>query len=106
MFDAIAYLITETEAENDYGDVVTANSERMVYVNEKSIRQSEFYQAAAVGMKPELLLEMRKLDYKGEVKAKYEDRTYNIIRTFAKNRDYIELICQDIAHEEVSDENP
>lgn len=98
MYDAIGYLISETKTENTVGDTITTPTERLVYVDEKSIRQSEFYQAQAVGLRPELMFEMRLADYNKEAKFKYEDKKYDIIRTFRKNRDYIELICQGIVN--------
>ena len=98
MYDAVGYLISETESTNAYGDNVTVDSERMVYVKEMSVRQSEFYQAQVVGLKPELMFEMRRAEYQNEPKFKYDDKVYVIIRTFEKNRDFIEIICQGVVN--------
>ena len=98
MYDSVGYLISETETVNAYGDNITTPTERKVYVDEKSIRQSEFYQAQAVGLRPELMFEMRRDEYQDEPKFKYAGKTYDIIRTYEKNRDLIEIICQGVTN--------
>jgi SPP1 family predicted phage head-tail adaptor len=76
------------------GDAIPADTKKQVYANKKSIRQSEFYQAAATGLRPELMFEVRTSDYNGQPKLEYESVTYNIIRTYDKNGEITELICQ------------
>ena len=98
MYDAVGYLISEVDTVNGIGDPITTPTERLVYVDEKSIRQSEFYQAQAVGLRPELMFEMRLSAYQKEPRFKYEGVTYDIIRTYKKNRDFIEIICQGIVN--------
>jgi SPP1 family predicted phage head-tail adaptor len=99
MYDAIGFLVSETETVDSVGDTITSPTFRQVFVDEKSIRQSEFYQAQAVGLRPELMFEMRRAEYNKEPRFKYDDVTYDIIRTYKKNRDYIEIICQGIVNE-------
>jgi hypothetical protein len=99
MYEDIAYLISEEETTNDMGDTILTPTERLVYVDTKSVRQSEFYQAQAVGLRPEYMFEMRLADYQDEPKIKYAEKTYQIIRTFEKNNDFMELICQGVVNE-------
>lgn len=98
MYEDIAYLISEVETTNDLGDTVLTPTDRLVYVNRSSVRQSEFYQAQAVGLRPEYMFEMRVSDYQDEPKIKYDGKTYDIIRTFEKNKDFIELIAQGVVN--------
>jgi len=103
MYDEIGYLISETEVVNRFGDAIITTTERLVYVDAKSIRQSEFYQAQATGLRPELMFEMRLEEYQDEPRFKYADKsgvwkTYDIIRTYEKNKDFIEIICQGIVN--------
>jgi len=86
-------LIAENQIVNDLGDLITVRTKREVFANKKSIRQSEFYQAAAAGLKPEFYFDVRSVEYEGEQELEYEGRIYEIIRTFDKG-EYIELICQ------------
>ena len=78
---------------NDYGDLVAAGTDQVVFCNKKSIRQSEFYQAHATGLKPEIMFEVRNVDYDGQQQLVHEGKTYNIIRTYTPNGEIIELVC-------------
>jgi len=101
MYSDVIYLIKDepTGDKNDLGDPIYTPVERMVFADEKSVRQSEFYQANAQGLKPELMYEIRYADYDKEQKIKTEDGTYyDVLRTFRKNRDYIELICKGVVN--------
>lgn len=77
--------------------MVEASTARMVFANKKSIRQSEFYQAMAHGLTPELMFEVNFKDYAGESKLTFNSKTYQIIRTYTKNDEIIELVCIGLA---------
>lgn len=96
LFRDVVDLTTVTSSENDIGDPVQSETSRQVFANKKSIRQSEFYQAAATGLKPELMFEIRNVDYAGEPKLLHEGKIYNIIRTYSKNDEILELICSGV----------
>lgn len=57
----------------------------------KSIRMTEAYQAQAVGMKPELQLEIRQEDYNGQTRVKYMDVRYKVFRKYFIDRSRVEL---------------
>lgn len=87
----IAYLGSAQTIENDFGDVYdTVQYTEEVYCDEKSVRQSEFYQAQSVGLKPTLVLIMMACDYNGQKYVKYEDEEYTVLRTY-KTGEKIEL---------------
>ena len=59
------YLITQTNKTiNEVGDLLYENKERKVLAHKESTRQSEFYQAQAVGIKPEITFVIRFFEYK------------------------------------------
>lgn len=93
LFRDVIELVTVTTTENDMGDPVETETPRQVFANKKSVRQAEFYQAAATGLKPELMFEVRSIDYAGETKLQYTGKQYGILRTFSKNDEILELIC-------------
>jgi SPP1 family predicted phage head-tail adaptor len=95
-------LITFSETINTIGDVVKTPSYKSVYANRKSIRQSEFYQAFATGFKPELMFEIRFYDYSNESKIRWNNHTYDVLRTFTKNEEMIELICQGVVNNAIT----
>ena len=86
-------LITIINTENNMGDTTESYTSRQVFCNKKSIRQSEFWQAQASGLKPELMFEIREIDYADEKKLSYNSIDYNIIRTYSKNGEILELVC-------------
>lgn len=65
--------------------------EEMIYCNVKSIGQTEFYQAATVGYKPEIKIEAKLIDLSGATHFKYNDVIYKILRTY-KKEDLVELV--------------
>lgn len=99
IYGDIAYLIAITKTKNGVGDMIPTKTERMVYVDEKSIRQSEFYQSQQTGLRPEVMLEMRRIDYEAENYVKYDGKELRILRTYRKGKDFIELICGGLVSE-------
>ena len=83
-----------TFTENEMGDVIEeSGSPRMVFANKISIRQSEFYQAHALGLKPNIAFEVRTEEYQEEENLSYNEKKYRIIRTYEKG-EFTELICE------------
>jgi len=87
-------LVSITYTENAMGDSIEAETSRTIFANKKSIRQSEFYQAAMTDLKPELMFEVRSEEYDDEPKLIFNNKIYNIIRAFSKNGEIVELTCQ------------
>lgn len=95
MWTDIAYLGTKTKTENDYGDVYDVISyDKMIYCNEKSIRQSEFYQAKALGLQPTITIEVMCIDYNDEMYVKFNDKEYTVLRTYKKSPERMELVLE------------
>lgn len=98
LFKDVVKLISVTVTENNMGDIIETPVEREVFADKQSIRQSEFYQAAATGLRPELMFVVRTIDYDNEPKLKYNDKEYIIIRTYDKDGELIELVCQGVVN--------
>jgi len=98
LFRDVIKLISVTTTENSLGDVIETPIEREVFADKQSIRQSEFYQAAATGLRPELMFVIRTIEYNGETKLKYNGKEYTIIRTYDKDGELTELICQGVVN--------
>jgi len=98
LFREVVKLISITVTENDMGDIIETPVEREVFADKQSIRQSEFYQAAATGLRPELMFVVRSIDYNQEPKLKHGGKTYIIIRTYDKDGELTELICQGVVN--------
>lgn len=88
-----------TYTENEIGDhVETPGQIRQVFANKKSVRQTEFYQAHATGLKPELMFVVRSIEYNQEPKLSYEGKEYTIIRSYDKNGEITELVCTSLVN--------
>ena len=98
MFDSIIKLITEVDTVDEYGDTTTTETERTIFAEVKSIGQNEFYQAQAVGLKPEIKFVIADFaDYQNEKKLKYTsfggtEEVYSILRTY-RTKYNLEIVC-------------
>lgn len=100
MFDDVITLKKETNTVNEYGDTVRTFTDRQVFAQVKSISQSEFYQAQAVGLKPEIKFLIADFaDYQGEKILSYkpfgtdEAEDYTVLRTY-RNKINLEIVCK------------
>lgn len=92
-------LIKQARTVDEYGDPVTTETTREVFCREASIGQKEFYQAHAVGLRPEIKLVLSDyLDYEGEALARYtpegqaEAQLFRVLRTYRTGLE-LELVC-------------
>ena len=94
MWRDVVELLSVQRVDDGGGGFTETEVPRSVFANRKSIRQSEFYQAHMAGLQPEIMFEVRFADYADERKLRHNGRRYNIIRTFSRNDEIIELVCQ------------
>lgn len=73
--------VTETVV---YGEPIQSVAWTKVFANKRAVRQSEFYAASNVGLKPELMFEINSDEFDGHSKVKYGTTEYEIIRTYDK----------------------
>jgi hypothetical protein len=89
----VAYLIAEDPPAHGVLDAPQETA-RKVYCTEKSVGQSEIYQARGTGLNPELKLILpHAFDYKGEKKLEYGGERWDILRTYREG-DNMELTLQ------------
>lgn len=88
--DTCDLLSKKTESIDNQGNLTYVPESKTVYCNIKSVKYNEYFQAAATGLKAELVIVMRDVDYDGQELIKYNDITYKVIRTFVKG-DNIEI---------------
>ena len=98
MYDGIAILKAYGEPTFDkYGNEIPTIIEREVFVQPRGVYQSEFYNAAQIGLKPSLTLYLtNRNDYSGEEVLSFEGREYSVIRVdWTAQRDGISLVCEE-----------
>ena len=86
----VVYLGTPIETIVN-GEVVTSHTLVKRYVNRLSVRQKEYYDAMNTGLKPELMFEIRTLEYNGQPTLKHNNIDYEVMRTYDKG-EFTELI--------------
>ncbi len=99
--DKIIYLITFTKTKNDLRDSVKTPVRRETFAKKKSVRQSEFYQAAATDLRPVFTLVVWTLEYKNESVVEVDGIMYNIIRTYEPDEKDTELTCSGLVNKAV-----
>ena len=99
MWKDIIELGQQIETITNY-EPVKSWSWRQVYCNKKSVRQSEKYQAASVGLKPELMFEIRSIEYDQEERVDFNGKIYEITRVYDRG-DVTELIVSAVTGSEV-----
>ena len=98
LFKDVINLISINVTENDMGDSIETPDKRQVFADKKSVRQNEFYQAASTGLKPELMFVVRTIEYNQEPILEFNSKTYTITRTYEKDGELTELICQGLVN--------
>lgn len=98
MYDSVATLKAYASVSRDeYGNPVTTIEETEVFVQPRGVYQSEFYNAAQLGLKPSLTLMLtNREDYNGQKYLEFEGKEYEVIRTdWNAQRDGLSLICEE-----------
>ena len=96
LFRDVIKLVAIVKTTDTIGDTVEVKTKRDVFANKKSVRQNEHYQAMAQGLKPELMFEIRSIEYNKETELEFDSKPYKIIRVYDKNGEITELICEGI----------
>lgn len=98
MYDGIAILkaYKDPTYDADRNEILNVE-ETQVYVQPRGVYQAEFYNAAQLGLKPTLTLEIaHRDDYSGQKVVEYEGREYSVIRVdWSAQRDKLSLICEE-----------
>ncbi len=98
MYDSVATLYLQgTRAYDTYGNETVSWTETEVYVNQRSVYSSEYYQAAQVGLHPSITLEIsNREDYHNEKLVQFEGKMYDVVRAdWNAQRDKISLVLQE-----------
>lgn len=102
MYDNIAYLIKYGDKTYDaYLNENISTTRKMVYVQPKSVYNSEFYNAQIIGLHPSITLTLaNREDYEGEKLVEFEGKVYNVIRADWKaQRDSLTLVLEEKTNE-------
>lgn len=100
-FDHELILLGTTKGENEMGDPIAVPTRRAVLCDVQSVARSEHYQAAAHGLKPEIVFVISKYEYQGEKEVEFEGEPYRVLRTYTPKKskgladfETAELVCE------------
>ena len=88
-------LVSVTQTQDEIGQIVKVESERLVYCDKQSVSQNEFFQAHKQGLNAQYQVIMFRYDYNGEQIAIIDGVRYGIYRTYIKRNDEIELYLEE-----------
>ena len=86
-------LVAITEAETSLAAAIAAGTKTSVFADIKSVRQSEFYQAAAIGINPTIVFIVWTAEYSNQAAVEWDSKQYKVIRTYDKQDEKTELVC-------------
>ena len=92
--DTYIELITRTPGKEPdaNGFTVYTESKRRVSAQWDGVKRSEFYQAAAIGLKPELIFRIYERCYSNERYLEHKGTRYRIMRTYPLSGERLELV--------------
>ena len=83
MCNEVIKLVSYTETVDSYGRPIRTETEAERFAEVRSIGQSEFYQAAASGLKPTIKFVLADFwDYDNQKEIIFDDVRYNVLRTY------------------------
>ena len=89
-------LISISVTDDDIGNQVPTETATDVWAEETGVRQSEFYNAAVAGLKPERTFVIWANEYDGQTKIEADGVKYKLIRAYnnPSKSEMIELVCE------------
>lgn len=93
-YDHELTLIGQTMGQDEIGNQIPVETETTILCGLKSVGRAEFYDAAATGLRPELVFVIHGYEYNGERIVKFEGVRYNVIRTYQVDFEEMELVCE------------
>ena len=90
----VAYLLTETYTQNQYGVMERTVSKDKVFVKVASVTGTEWFEGGRNGLNPQYRFTMFAHDYNDQNILEYDGKEYTVYRTYRKTVDEIELYTE------------
>ena len=91
---SVAYLVSESWAQDENGVQRATATKRKVFVNVSSVTSQEWFEGGRNGLNPQYRFKMFQFDYLGEKIIEYNGVQYTIYRTYNRSVDEIELYTE------------
>lgn len=96
MWAGSCQLITEKVTKDEYGVQSTEETKRKVSCNVFSMGDAAYYAAAAAGIHPEAVLQIRKCAYDGERLVEFEGARLKVERVDRSSPDFVRLTLSEV----------
>lgn len=83
----VAYDIVNGYEKETFADTV-------IWAGRRSVKRSEFYQSTQAGYRADVIFSIYAFEYHGEEIVVLDNVLYDIVRTYQKTPDILELTCQ------------
>lgn len=90
----VAYLVSESYSQNDYGVIEKTTQKRKIFCNVTSVNSQEWFEGGRNGLNPQYRFTVYSFEYLGESVVEYRGVFYSIYRTFILGVDEIELYAE------------
>lgn len=100
----VAYLVSESFTQNDYGVYERTTQKNKVFVDVSSVNSQEWFEGGRNGLNPQYRFIMFVHDYNGEQIIEYKDIQYTVYRTYLRKGDLIELYTEKRKGNELTEE--
>lgn len=78
-------LISYEMSKDDIGNPIKVPVKKTILCRLASVGSKEFYDAANIGLKPEMKFIVHEFEYNGEKDVIFEDRKYKVMRTYTES---------------------
>lgn len=96
-YDYELTLIQQTYGEDEIGNQIPVETTTTVLCGKKSASRSEFYNAAAAGLRPASIFVVHAYEYSDERLVEFEGARYRVLRTYATDIEEVELTVEKVA---------
>lgn len=92
--DDVCNLITITTTKDELNQFIRSETKYMVFCSKLSITRAEFSSSGLLGHKPQILLVVDSDSYDDESAVEYNQKKYDIYKTFQRQDGFTELYCE------------
>ena len=99
MWAGTCQLISKTVDRDEYGVQQTREMKRKVFCNVFTVADAAYYAAAAAGVHPEAVLQIRKSAYDGERLVEFDGVRLTVARVDRSSPDFVRLTLSEVVGE-------
>lgn len=94
MYDDVILLVDSCLVDDELGQKIPHETTRQIFCRVGDISRSEFFNAGQNGLNPEYRFDVFRGDYHGERTVIFHGCRYTVYRTYASNKDTVELYVE------------